>query len=318
MPRIFRVILALLAVVLAALAVFTIVRNPERHAMDAAARDTVSGQFKMLRDGITHYELGGPPGARTVVLVHGFSVPAYIWDSTFKALTAAGFQVLRYDVLGRGWSDRPDVAYDGAVFDEQLNGLLDSLKIDMPVDLMGLSFGGFVTAHYVASHRSRVNTLTLIDPVADSRKLPSFLTTPVVGELIWQTTQVPGMADNQASDFLHPEHFPTWADRYRPQMRYRGFGRALLRSAITSSRTDFNALYAAAGATHVPTLLVWGEQDHTVPIARSTVIRGGIPDAEFFPVDSSGHLPHIEQSAKVHARILEFLQAHPVAAAHAN
>ena len=36
------------------------------------------------------------------------------------------------------------------------------------------------------------------------------------------------MADNQLSDFLHPERYPDWADQYRPQMRYKGFGRALL------------------------------------------------------------------------------------------
>lgn len=312
MLRIARTLLALVALLLVAAAGYGYVRNPEKRLLSAAARDTVSGEFIALRDGVTHYELGGPAGGRVVVLVHGFSVPSYIWDSTFNALTASGLRVLRYDVFGRGWSDRPDAAYDGPFFDEQLNGLLDSLRITGPIDLMGLSFGGFVTAHYVSTHPGRVNSLTLIDPVASGRAIPSMLTMPVLGEWIWQTTQVPGMADGQASDFLHPDQFPGWADKYRVQMQYKGFGRALLRSAITSSRTNFDSLYAKVGAAHIPTLLIWGQQDQTVPIAKSPVIRNGIPGIEWFPVDSAGHLPPMEQSPLVHPRILQFLNAHPL------
>ncbi|MBA2627889.1 MAG: hypothetical protein H0U85_07735 [Gemmatimonadales bacterium] len=120
------------------------------------------------------------------------------------------------------------------------------------------------------------------------------------------------MADNQASGFLHPEHFPGWAGQYRPQMAFKGFGRSLLRSVLTMSRTSFDTLYAAAGRTGVPALLVWGKQDQTVPIALAGVVRRGIPQIEFFPVDSSGHLPHIEQAPLVRAKLLAFYAAHPV------
>ncbi|QJR35825.1 alpha/beta fold hydrolase [Gemmatimonas groenlandica] len=286
-------------------------KNPEKGPLDAAARTGVPGQFVALSGGVTHYDIAGPDTGRVVVLVHGFSVPSYIWDSTSTALSAAGYRVIRYDLFGRGWSDRPDAAYDGAMYDAQLNDLLDSLRITQPVDLVGLSFGGFVTSHYVAGHAARVRTFTMIDPVSSARVLPGFLSWPVVGPWVWQTTQVPGMADGQASDFLHPAQYPTWVDQYRPQMRYKGFGRALLRSAVTMSRTDFGALFASAAKAGVPTLLVWGKQDQTVPIGLSEVARTNMPQLEFFPVDSAGHLPHIEQSVLVHAKMQEFFRAHP-------
>lgn len=285
-------------------------RNPEQGPLNAAARIGAPGQFVALSGGVTHYDISGPDTGRVVVLVHGFSVPSYIWDSTSTALSRAGYRVIRYDLYGRGWSDRPDAAYDGAMYDAQLDELLDSLRITQPVDLVGLSFGGYVTSHYVAGHAARVRTLTMIDPASKARVMRGFLSWPVVGPWIWQSTQVPGMAEGQASDFLHPEQFPTWADQYRPQMRYDGFGRALLRSALTMSRTDFAALFASAAKTGVPTLLVWGKQDRTVPIALSEVARSNMPSLEFFPVDSAGHLPHIEQSALVHAKMQEFFRAH--------
>ncbi|WP_373060697.1 alpha/beta fold hydrolase [Gemmatimonas sp.] len=311
MVRFVRFGIVTLAVVGAALVGYGSWRNPEQGPLNAAARTGVPGQFVALSGGVTHYDIAGPDTGRVVVLVHGFSVPSYIWDSTSTALSAAGYRVIRYDVYGRGWSDRPDAAYDGAMYDAQLDELLDSLHITQPIDLVGLSFGGYVTSHYVAGHAARVRTLTMIDPASTARELPGFLSWPVVGPWIWQTTQVPGMAEGQASDFLHPEQFPTWAEQYRPQMRYDGFGRALLRSAFTMRRTDFGALFAAAGKTGVPALLVWGKQDRTVPIALSAVARTHMPSIEFFAVDSAGHLPHIEQSALVHAKMQEFFRAHP-------
>lgn len=315
MSRFLRIVALVVVVAVAGAVAYGSMKNPETTTLNdesrtAAVRAGESGKFVASPVGTTHYDITGLDTGRVVVLVHGFSVPAYIWDSTYNTLSAAGFRVIRYDLMGRGLSDRPDVAYDGALFDAQLNTLLDSLHVTAPVDLMGLSFGGFVTAHYVASHAQRVRTWTLLDPVASTRVMPALLSMPVIGEWIWQTTQVPGMADNQSSDFLHPEQFPGWADRYRPQMQYRGFGRALLRSAITMSRTNFDSLYSAAGQTHVPTLLVWGKQDRTVSILLSDVVRRGVPQAEFMPVDSAGHLPALEQSAVVHSRMLAFLRTH--------
>lgn len=285
-------------------------KNPEKSSLDVTARDGAPGKFIALSHGTTHYEVAGPDSGRTVVLVHGFSVPYYIWDSTVVALAGTGYRVIRYDLYGRGWSDRPDVEYDGSLYDAQLSELLDSLSISAPIDLVGLSFGGFVTAHFVAGHADRVRSLTLVDPMSEGISLPGVLGVPIVGPWIWQVTAVPGMADNQLSDFLHPEHYPTWAEQYRPQMRYKGFGRALLRSARNTSRTDFSALYASVAKTGIPVLLIWGKQDQTVPLTMSRVARDAIPQLEFAPIDSAGHLPHIEQAQQVHARLRQFLEAH--------
>lgn len=286
--------------------------NPERVALDDLGRAEVAGQYIALSAGVTRYEISGPDTGRVAVLVHGFSVPSYIWDSTYRALALAGHRVIRYDLFGRGWSDRPDGAYDGAFYDAQLGELLDSLRIAGPVDLFGLSFGGFVTAHFASTHPQRVRTLLLVDPVTASAQSPKYLATPVIGAVLWQTQVVPAMADNQASDFLHPEKFPGWADRYRPQMRYRGFGRALLRSRLAMGSADFPAIYAKIAQWGTPVLLVWGKQDQTLPIADAENLTRAIPTAEFFPVDSAGHLPHLEQTTVFNARMFAFLAAHPV------
>ena len=310
MGRVVRRVVVVLVIVVVGAVAYGAWRNPEKRVIYAAARAGVPGQFVGSSQGVTHYEAGGPDTGRVVVLVHGFSVSMYIWDSTFAALSRSGYRVIRYDLFGRGWSDRPDAAYDGAMYDAQLDELLDSLHVMQPIDLVGLSFGGFVTAHYVAGHAARIRTFTLVDPSSSRATLSSWLKLPVIGPWIWQTTQVPNMPQGQPSDFLHPEHYPTWVDQYLPQMRFKGFGRATLRSLVTLSKTDFDSLFASAGRTGVPTLLIWGKQDPTVPIANAEVVQRNIPQLEYFPVDSSGHLPHIEQSAIVDAKLLSFFRSH--------
>jgi pimeloyl-ACP methyl ester carboxylesterase len=311
MRRLLVAVLVLLALGIVAAAIYGARMNPEKATLDAAARSGAPGRFVALSRGTTHYDIAGPDSGRVVVLVHGFSVPYYIWDSTAAGLSAAGYRVLRYDLYGRGFSDRPDTEYDGRLYDSQLGELLDSLRISGPVDLVGLSFGGFVTAHYVTGHASRVRTLTLVDPVSQASPVPASLRMPVIGPWLWQVKRVPGMADNQVTDFLHPERHPTWADQYRPQMRFKGFGRALLSTAVFSSGVVYDSLYAGVSRTGIPVLLIWGKQDQTVPFELSEVIRRSIPSVEFVPVDSAGHLPHIEQAQLVTARLAAFLEAHP-------
>lgn len=309
--RALRFLVVVLVAVLAAAGAAYAVRNPERATLDAAARAGASGSFVTLSDGVTHYEATGPDSGRVAVLVHGNSVPYYIWDSTTVALRAAGYRVIRYDTFGRGLSDRPDVAYTGELYDRQLGELLDSLRVTGKVDLMGLSYGGYVTSHFVTTHPGRVRTLTLMDPVASSNPLPAYMKMPVIGDWMWQTLRAPNAAKGQPSDFLHPEGWPEWVSRYEPQMRYRGFGRAIRRTAIHSSTTDYPALYDAVGRSGVPVLLVWGKQDSTVSIAKAPVVRDRIPHLEYVVVDSAGHLPAMEQPALVHAALLAFLSKHP-------
>jgi pimeloyl-ACP methyl ester carboxylesterase len=289
--------------------------NPEKRTLNEAARAEAPGQFVTLDAGVTHYEIAGPDTGRVAVLVHGFSVPYYIWDSTFYALAAAGHRVLRYDTFGRGWSDRPDAAYDGAFFDSQLTGLLDSLRITEPVDLFGLSFGGFISAHFASTHSARVRTLVLVDPATTPLQLPSIIATPVIGSYLWQVKAVPSMPAGQPTDFLHPERFPGWAERYLPQMQFRGFGRALRQSILAQKSADYPAMYATIAASGTPVLLIWGRQDATLPFANAEHVTRVITTTEFLPVDSAGHLPHLEQAPLVNARLFSFLAAHPRASA---
>jgi pimeloyl-ACP methyl ester carboxylesterase len=303
---------AVIALVVVAVAGFYVARNPERGVVDEAARRGAPGRFIRLSGGVTHYDLAGPDSARTIVLVHGFSVPYYIWDSTAAALAAAGRRVLRYDEFGRGLSDRPPVEYTADVYDRQLGELLDALHITDPVDVAGVSMGGWVTATFTGRHPKRVRSLILVDPVAGggSRSL-GMIDVPLVGAYLFQTLAVPTMADNQTGDFLHPDRFPGWADKYRPQTRLRGFGHALLSTRRAQSKLDMDSVYRVVAQTQIPVMLLWGTSDKTVPFERNEMVRKALPAAEFHPIEDAAHLPILERAALSDSLFLSFLARQP-------
>ena len=304
------------AVVAACVVLFAVYRrrNPEKRALDDAARAVAPGKFVLLSNGVTHYELRGPDSGATVVLVHGFSVPYYIWDRTAAALSNKGYRVLRYDEYGRGLSDRPNETYNADLYDRQIGELLDSLHIAGAVHLAGVSMGGWVTGTFAGRHPNRVRSLILVDPVAGkSGGPPSGFRIPGVGPLAWQALVVPTMAEGQMSDFVHPDRFPDWTNRYREQMQFRGFGRALLSTLSSRTGVAMDSVYRTVAAAHVPVLLIWGVHDNTVPFANNTSVRAAIPNAEFHPIDDAGHLPILERAAFTDSIILAWLDRQPKA-----
>ena len=128
----------------------------ETKALNESTRKEADGLFIQLSDGITHYQLGGDENgdADAVVLVHGFSVPSFIYDPTFEFLSKQNFRVLRYDLFGRGFSDRPNLKYDVHLFVKQLKELLDKLNFKK-INLVGLSMGGPITAKFIAGEGVR-------------------------------------------------------------------------------------------------------------------------------------------------------------------
>ncbi len=158
--------------------------------LNEEARKGAGGEFVELSEGVTHYQLGGPDDGVPVVLIHGFSVPAFIWDPTFDALADAGFRVMRYDLFGRGYSDRPRGRYDLARFDRQLVELVSALQLGPAVAVLGLSMGGAIAVGAADRHPDLVRKLVLIDPAGMPSQMPSgfrILNIPLVGELLMVT-----------------------------------------------------------------------------------------------------------------------------------
>ena len=303
-----KILLATGAALALAIAAVPLVRNTEHATLDTAARRQAPGQFITLSHGVVHLRMAGPEQGRPVLLVHGFSVPNYVFDKTSDDLAAAGFRVIRFDLYGRGWSDRPDVTYDRDLFANQVLELMDALHL-AKADVVGLSMGGAVAGRFAATHPERVRSLVLVAPLTRPHDI-SVMAWPGVGEWLARSWFLPSLSDSQLEDFPHPERVPGWAERFKPQMQYDGFGRAILSTirhvTAQSSVPDFERV----GRSGLPVLLVWGDRDQTVPYPHHADVQRAIPQAQFVSLPGLGHLTVVEDPAATHPKIAEFLNRH--------
>jgi pimeloyl-ACP methyl ester carboxylesterase len=273
-------------------------------------RKDMNGSFVSLGDGVTHYELDGDEEGVPIVLVHGFSVPYFIWDHTFEFLSASGFTVLRYDLFGRGFSDRPQLKYDIHLFVRQLKDLLDALNFKK-VHLLGLSMGGPITAAFIDQYPEYILSHIMIDPAGVRpirfSRLLKVATLPILGELILGLFGSANMVKHIASDLFTPELVQSFQEKYKIQMEYRGFKRAILSTIRNNLLDSFLETYERVGKLNKPTLLFWGRQDATIPFENSNDILKAISHTKFHAIENCGHIPHYEKPEQVHPILLEFL-----------
>jgi len=284
----------------------------ETKEINDEARESASGSFIQLPNGITHYEMGGSESAEPVILIHGFSVPYFIYDPTFEFLSQSGFRVLRYDLFGRGYSDRPHARYNLDLFVKQLADLLDALRFTSPVNLIGLSMGGPIASAFTIRHPERVRKLVLIDPIGAK---PIVLTPmlkaakiPLVAEAVLSLVGSDSLVKSVAGDFFDTALVDHFITRYKVQMQYQGFKRAILSTVRNDMLGSFMDVYHILGKMDKEILMFWGRDDNAVPFEHSHNLRAALPHVEFHVIENCGHIPHYEKPEEVNPILLEFLR----------
>jgi len=283
-----------------------------RHELTDETRRGLPGSFIELSAGVTHYDLRGDDEGQTVVLIHGNAAPSVTWDHTVDALTAAGFRVLRYDLFGHGFSDRPDLpTYDRRLYNEQLSDLLSRLGITDPVLVVGSSQGGSIGACFAAQNPGKVAKLALLAPFFD--ELPgsdSPLYRVVLhrpwGELIWAL-----MGDRRGADLSDAMVDVAARAELQPrvleQYAYPGKHHAVLANLRGDALTDATECYRGVGRQGIPVLLAWGTGDQKLPVATMHRLRDLLPGIEAHELVGPGHLAHYEAPAVVNPMLVRFL-----------
>lgn len=285
--------------------------NEESKTLDDNIRRGLPDQFIKLSDGYVHYELSGPDDGPVVVLIHGITAPYFVWDDAHPAITKAGFQVLRYDLYGRGFSDRPNVTYDEQLFDRQLLELLSALKIREPVDLVGSSMGGAIAVIFAARHPEKVRKLLLIDPAGYPVNLPlagRIVRLPVVGDYVMYAFGNPIMSRRFKDNFSKLDRLSTFSEKYRQQTQYVGFKRAFLSTLRNFNLDNQKTAYEAVGKQGRQVMLIWGREDKIIPFSNNEMIRAVIHDVDFHALDAAGHIPHYEAPEKVNPLMVDFMK----------
>ncbi|MGD8944709.1 MAG: alpha/beta hydrolase [Desulfobacterales bacterium] len=296
----------LIILVVLAASIYLIV-DPETKKLNKTLRTQLGGTYIRLSDGITHYKLEGPEDAKVVVLVHGGTIPIWTWDSQFRALRDAGFRVLSYDTFGRGYSDRPDITYDQALYRKQLFELVEKLGLSEPFDLVGLSVGGGTAINFTAKYPQRVDKLILIAPLINNFKTPSFFGIPVVGEFLARLFGIRVIANRFASLVENNPESEKYTRLYLEQTTFEGFQRSILSMLRNDAVGDYSTAYQVVGRQKRDVLLIWGTEDTEITKRMIGEIRSLMPRLTFQPVTGVGHGIVFQRPQTVNKLILDFL-----------
>jgi pimeloyl-ACP methyl ester carboxylesterase len=111
---------------------------------------------------VSRTEAGERPPARDVLLVHGLSSNARLWDEVAARLAAAGHEATAVDLRSHGESDAPDDGYDTATAADDVATIAGHLGISGAV-VAGQSWGGNIVIRLAAEHPEVVAAVALVD-----------------------------------------------------------------------------------------------------------------------------------------------------------
>lgn len=263
--------------------------------------------FVDLEEGFTFYNATNQNSQKTpVVLIHGFSVPSYIWDPTFVMLREKGFYIISLDLYGRGNSKNIDGDYTDELFANQVLQLLNHLEIEK-ADFVGLSNGGRVISKIADINSDIVGDLIYVASSSfmnKSKALETDVSEKEVREFIGNN--YPTIAKGQLQDFKYPEKFEGWDDKYEELLKYKGFARALI--STTKNHYTMDEIHENINNLSLPVYTIWGDSDNVVVYDKfSERLNELLPNRNEYFISNSGHLPHMENQDEFNKVILSIL-----------
>jgi len=307
-----KLLIAVLVIALILIALPFITGDLETKELNDEVRKGLGLEFLQLSDGMVHYDVSGPEKGEIVVLVHGNAAPYFSWNNNMKALTNAGFKVVRYDLYGFGYSDRPDVDYSRALYDRQLMELLEKLKINTPINLVGTSQGGSISVYFAANHPEKVKKLALLSPfinILPMKAIIALIKIPGIGDYLGSVLLDRVNTNYPEKVFSNPAAIPAeYTEKYTQQLTYKGFKRARLSNLRGDSLTDFTPQYEAVSKTNIPVLLNWGTADRVIMADSIANIKNAMPSVAYHEIEGGGHLVHYENPEPVNKILVNFLK----------
>jgi pimeloyl-ACP methyl ester carboxylesterase len=255
----------------------------------------------------------GPP----VVLIHGMVNSSRHWRDVAMRL-ADRYRVIAPDLIGHGDSATPRGDYSLGAHAAAIRDLLTAIGI-REATFVGHSLGGGVAMQFFWQFPERVERLVLMSSGGLGPKVSPLL----------RLAAVPG-ASAAVSLVAHPRSLAALeagADRLERRgssnaVYLRAVVRALrplqqpgarraflqtLRSVIDVRGQRVSAVDRLYLLGPVPTMVVWGERDHTIPLEHGRAAHELIPNSRFETLPGAAHFPHLEDPEGLAAVLADFI-----------
>jgi non-heme chloroperoxidase len=253
----------------------------------------------------------GPP----VILLHGWPLSADSWDDQAMAIAAAGCRAIAYDRRGFGRSSQPWSGYDYDTLADDLATVIEATGA-RDAALVGFSMGGGEVARYMSRHGGK----SVVKAALISSVVPFMLKTsdnPAGTEQAKFDQMAQAIKEDRAKFFsgFFKDFFGVsllsnpvsaelldWARSVSMQASLK----ATLECAKSFATTDFRPDLAAF---KVPTLIIHGTADQTVPIdASARAAAKGITDSTLIEYEDAPHGLFATEKDRLTRDLLDFLR----------
>jgi len=226
---------------------------------------------RVLLDGLEiSYTIGGK--GKPILILHGWGGSASSWEKVQKRLAARGYYVICPDLPGFGRSADPPIPWGIGDYTSFLSDFIEKIGLD-GFFLLGHSLGGGLATRFTAEHPRKVRALILCDAAVGTNRNNvnlrqkiayvltkgghTFFTIPIFKKMLYPPVKrVLGMITG-----IH--------DYYLPRGTMKGSFEIIIREDLS----------AFAPQVKVPTLIIWGRKDRTLPVKAGFVLKGLIANS---------------------------------------
>lgn len=265
--------------------------------------------YPMQVDGTLTRILQAGVDGEPVILVHGTATRADRWVRNLEPLAEAGFRIYAIDLPGHGFAEKSG-AFNHSIsgYARFVSSFIDKLDA-AKVTIVGTSLGGHVAAAYATLHPDKINGLVLagsmgLVPVGEEMRL-----------------RIQAAANNQTRDFVAQKLLRVMADP------------ALVTESFIEEEFRFNNSPGAAAALQklgeyiatdldkdivgerlnqlppdIPILLVWGDQDKTVPLNAGLAAHKLIPRSKLVVLKGVAHASYFEDPLSFNQVLIDFMR----------
>ncbi|MGB7394964.1 MAG: alpha/beta hydrolase [Pricia sp.] len=250
-----------------------------------------------------------------VILIHGWPLSRKSWEQQVWKIVEEGYRCISYDRRGFGISSQPWDEYDYSALAGDLNALIEELDLKDAV-IVGFSMGGGEVVRYLTDYGAdRISKAALISSII-----------PLVKKKDDNPDGVPEKALNDIKVSLQKDRvgflkefgkgFYNYEDNKdrvsEAQLDYdfiiasHASPRATIQTALAWMDTDFRP---ELKNVTVPTLIVHGDADETVPKATSAdQAAEGIADNTYEVISGAPHGLNITHADQLNKLLISFLK----------
>ena len=258
----------------------------------------------------TRYLHAGEKGKPALIFVHGTGGHAEAYVRNIGP-HAEHFDVYAIDMLGHGFTAKPDKPYLMPDYLAQLRGFMDALGIDK-VSLSGESLGGWVAAHFAVEQPGRVAKLVLNTASGDKVNRDALarlreMSVQAVGDPSYE--RIKGRLEWLMHDKSHVNDDLVESRRAiyaQPAMKQ------AIHNILALHTPEARERYAITPEQwrqlQPPTLVLWTDHDPTATVEVGQQLADAIPGSTFVVMKNCGHWPQYEDAATFNRIHIDFLK----------